>query len=77
MPFVYRTVIDTKASVAGLRSRRGRSFLHLNGDRILDLAARAGAAIDTFNTRDFVGAAAYGVPVLLPVEFLKQIGDLR
>ncbi len=40
-------------------------------DRILELAARAGAAIVTFNTSDFVGAAAYRVPVLLPVEFLK------
>jgi len=46
-------------------------------DRILELAARAGAAIVTFNTRDFAGAAAYGVQVVRPVEFLQQIGDLR
>ena len=46
-------------------------------DRILELAARAGAAIVTFNTSDFVGAAAYRVPVLLPGEFLKQIGEVR
>jgi predicted nucleic acid-binding protein len=46
-------------------------------DRILELAARAGAAIVTFNTRDFAGAAAYGVPVVRPVEFLQQIGGLR
>ena len=46
-------------------------------DRILELAARAGAVIVTFNTRDFAGAAAYGVPVVRPVEFLQQIGDLR
>ena len=46
-------------------------------DRILELAARAGAAIITFNTSDFVGAAAYRVPVLLPSEFLKQIGEVR
>ncbi len=46
-------------------------------DRILELAARAGAAIVTFNTRDFVGAATYGVQVVRPVEFLQQIGDLR
>lgn len=46
-------------------------------DRILELAVRAGAVIVTFNTRDFVGAAAYGVQVVRPVEFLQQIGDLR
>ncbi len=46
-------------------------------DRILELAARAGAAIVTFNTRDFAGAAAYGIQVVRPVEFLQQIGDLR
>ncbi|MBL8228522.1 MAG: putative toxin-antitoxin system toxin component, PIN family [Bryobacterales bacterium] len=46
-------------------------------DRILELAARAGAVIVTFNTRDFAGAAAYGVQVVRPVEFLQQIGDLR
>ena len=46
-------------------------------DRILELAARAGATIVTFNTRDFVGALAYGVPVVEPVEFLKQIGESR
>ena len=46
-------------------------------DRILELAARSGAAIVTLNTRDFVGAAAYGVQVVRPVEFLQQIGDLR
>ncbi len=45
-------------------------------DRILELAARAGAAIVTFNTRDFVGAVSYGVRVVQPVEFLQQIGEL-
>jgi predicted nucleic acid-binding protein len=33
-------------------------------DRILVLAARAGAVMVTFHTRDFVGAAAYGVRVV-------------
>ena len=46
-------------------------------DRILELAARAGATIVTFNTRDFVGALAYGVAVVEPVEFLQQIGESR
>lgn len=44
-------------------------------DRILELAARAVAAIVTFNIRDFAGAAAYGVPVVRPVDFLRQIGE--
>lgn len=39
------------------------------------MAARAGAVIVTFNTRDFVGAAAYGVQILRPAEVLYQIGD--
>ncbi len=46
-------------------------------DRILELAARAGASIVTFNTRDFVGALAYGVAVVQPVKFLQQIGESR
>ena len=46
-------------------------------DRILELAARAGATIVTFNTRDFAGSEAYGVPVVRPLEFLRQIGELR
>ena len=46
-------------------------------DRILELAARAGATVVTFNTRDFAGAEAYGVPVVRPLEFLRQIGELR
>ena len=32
------------------------------------MAARAGAVIVTFNTRDFVGAAAYDVRVIRPTE---------
>ena len=32
-------------------------------DRTLELAARAGASIVTFNVKDFAGAEAYGVPV--------------
>ena len=46
-------------------------------DRILELAVHAGAMIVTFNTRDFVGAEAYGVPVVRPAEFLQQIGESR
>lgn len=44
-------------------------------DRILELAAHAGAAIVTFNDRDFAGAAAYRIPVLRPGQFLRQIGE--
>ncbi len=44
-------------------------------DRILELAARAGAMIVTFNVRDFVGAEAFGVRVLRPGEFLRLIGE--
>lgn len=46
-------------------------------DRILELAARAGATIVTFNTRDFVGAQAFGVRAVRPLEFLSKIGESR
>ena len=46
-------------------------------DRILELAARAGATVVTFNIRDFLGAAAHGVPVMQLKEFLMKIGELR
>lgn len=46
-------------------------------DRILELAARAGAIIVTFNTADFTEAPSYGVEVVRPVEFLRKIGDLQ
>lgn len=48
-----------------------------NDDRILEVAARTAATIVTFNERDFLGTAAYRVPVVRPVEFLKKIGDLQ
>lgn len=35
-------------------------------ERILELAARAGAMIVTFNIRDFAGALAYGVQAVRP-----------
>jgi putative PIN family toxin of toxin-antitoxin system len=43
-------------------------------DCILELAVRTNAAIVTFNTRDFRGAAVYGVPVFRPGELLERLG---
>jgi putative PIN family toxin of toxin-antitoxin system len=39
-------------------------------ERILELAAQCGAAIVTHNTRDFEGAARFGVEVKTPSEIL-------
>lgn len=46
-------------------------------DRILELAAQAGATIVTFNLRDFAGAASHGVRVIPPQEFLEQLGEVK
>ena len=35
------------------------------------------APFDLFNARDFVGADAYGVSVVRPAEFLRQMGESR
>lgn len=46
-------------------------------DHLLELAVAAGRVpIVTFNTRDFVGSAAFGVRVLTPQALLQHIGEL-
>jgi putative PIN family toxin of toxin-antitoxin system len=142
MSQVSKVVIDTNVLVAGLRSRRGASFLLLSkigsdsfdivlsvplvleyedvllrqipsmgmrtgdvdvvldylcsiaelkkvfflwrpflpdpkDDLVLELAVAAGcSAIVTFNERDFRGTDKFGIQVLTPAAFLKEIGVL-
>ncbi len=46
-------------------------------DMILELAVAAGGAtIVTFNVRDFQGAEQFGVKVMTPQEFLREIGEV-
>ncbi len=46
-------------------------------DMILELAVAAGGAtIVTFNVRDFQGAERFGVRVMTPQMFLREIGEL-
>lgn len=46
-------------------------------DLVLEAAVAGGCgAIVTFNARDFRGADRFGVQVVSPVPFLRQIGDL-
>ena len=54
-----------------------RPVLHdSNDDMVLELAVAASASIIvTFNLTDFAGADRFGVSVLRPVEFLRQIGE--
>lgn len=45
---------------------------------VLELAVAAGCeAIVSYNKRDFVGAARFGLRVLTPKEFQTEIGVLR
>lgn len=46
-------------------------------DMVLELAVAANCDfVVTFNTRDFVGAAQFGIRVVTPREFLQFIGEL-
>jgi predicted nucleic acid-binding protein len=55
-----------------------RAFLPDAGDdMVLELASAAGCVcIVTFNARDFRGAEQFGVRVLSPQQFLREIGEL-
>jgi putative PIN family toxin of toxin-antitoxin system len=47
-------------------------------DMVLELAVAASCeVIVTFNKRDFRGAESFGISVLSPGEFLREIGELR
>ncbi len=56
-----------------------RPFLHdPHDDMILELAVAAECdAIITFNGKDFTGVEAFGLKVLTPTDFLRQIGQLQ
>lgn len=46
-------------------------------DMVLELAVTAGCdSVVTYNTRDFVGIDKFGIRVIKPAEFLKEIGVL-
>ena len=48
-----------------------------NDDMVLELAVTSSAeVIVTFNGRDFRGAEAFGVRVITPQQFLREIGEL-
>jgi predicted nucleic acid-binding protein len=65
------------ADLFEIRFRLRPALRDADDDRILELATRANAVIVTFNLRDFVGADRYGVEVMTPGSFLRQIGELR
>lgn len=47
-------------------------------DMLLELALVAGCDyIVTFNTRDFTGVEQFGVEVITPGDFLRQIGEVK
>jgi putative PIN family toxin of toxin-antitoxin system len=56
-----------------------RPFLrHPKDDMILELAVAASCdAIVTHNTKDFAGAEQFGVRILRPSEFLRELGEAR
>ncbi len=46
-------------------------------DMVLELAVTAGCdSVVTYNTRDFVGIEKFGIKVITPAEFLKDMGGL-
>jgi predicted nucleic acid-binding protein len=55
-----------------------RPFLQDPGDdMVLELAVAAGCdCVVTFNVRDFQGAEQFGVRVLSPQDFLREVGEL-
>ena len=73
-------VIDYICSVASLR----RIFFlwrpllkDPKDDMVLELAVESQSEIIvTFNKKDFVGAETFGIRVLTPREFLKEIGEI-
>ncbi len=74
-------LIDHLCSVASLH---GISFLWRpllkdpKDEMVLELAVSGGCdAIVTFNRRDFAGAERFGVQIVSPGEFLRQIGELE
>ncbi len=71
---VFLDYVFSVAELFEVRFRLRPALRDPDDVRILELAARAGAPIVTFNTRDFVEAAGYGVPVMLPTDCLLQIG---
>jgi putative PIN family toxin of toxin-antitoxin system len=58
---------------------RWRPFLRDAGDDfVLELAVAAGAdCIITHNVSDFAGAHQFGIGVLTPKEFLREIGEIQ
>lgn len=48
-----------------------------NDDRILEVAVRTQSAVVTFNTKDFVDAARFGVKVIRPSEMLALLGGSK
>lgn len=45
-------------------------------DFLLELAVKSNSSIITLNQKDFKGADEFGVDILSPKEFLKQIGEI-
>jgi putative PIN family toxin of toxin-antitoxin system len=46
-------------------------------DMVLELAVAAGCdSVVTYNTRNFLGIARFGIKATTPAEFLKSIGEL-
>ncbi|KAF0240339.1 MAG: twitching motility protein [Planctomycetota bacterium] len=74
-------VLDYLCSVAGHHEINflWRPFLRdPDDDMVLELAVQAGCScIVTHNLRDFAGSETFGVPAVLPRDFLKKIGATK
>jgi predicted nucleic acid-binding protein len=80
---VYQVVIDTNGLLAALRSRRGAFIpggLFLpdpKDDFVLELAVESRCDfIVTYNAKDFAGAEKFGLEVVTPLQFLRELGEI-
>jgi putative PIN family toxin of toxin-antitoxin system len=80
VPGFSKTDIDSFLDYLFKSSRLSASVFRLrpilqdpDDERILELAVESGATIITYNRRDFAGSEKFGVVVMTPAEFLRDL----
>jgi len=83
IPLTEQEVDDVIDYICAVANRKKISYLwrpflrDSRDDMVLELAVAAGCdCIVTYNRRDFQGVECFGLEVMTPKEFLKEIGEL-